>query len=99
MACRRDADGYYLTPFRAALAKFAANYPTVFPLIRAVVYAELSPDEAIAAQGYPREVGRFVLAGALPRLWDLWQAAPAGQHRTSWVDKSEAQRQAEDAPA
>lgn len=95
LACRRDDDGYYLTPFRAALAKFVAAYPTVGPFVRAVIANEHDQDAVIAAHGHGREVGRFILAGALPRLWDLWAPAPARRSRVTWVDKSEAQQRAE----
>ena len=95
VACRRDEDGYYLTPMRAALAKFRSRHPQVGQLVAETVADVLFPSDVARANDLTPEVAAFVLRSALPELWDLWQPRPLP--RVKWTEKSDAQKAAESA--
>lgn len=98
VACRLDQDGYYLTPFRAALAKFETRHPQVGAFLRDTAANVLFPTDVANVHGMTHEQAGFVLRAALPELWDLWQPRPLPKpSRVSWVDKSDSQRAAEEA--
>lgn len=98
VASRQDDDGYYVTPFCAALASLRRKHPVAGAFIHAVVANELDPASVAGTRfGLPDDVAWFVLRGALPDLYARWTPRKRRTNAPTWVDKSDSQRAAEDA--
>ena len=95
-ACRRDPDGRYVTPFRAALSKIRNQKLRRFlhDLIGNVL---LRPSDVTTVHGIPDWAEAWVIEGALEILYREYQAAPTPKR--SWIDKSDSQRSAEEVAA
>jgi hypothetical protein len=92
VACRRDADGFYVTPLRAAMTRIRSLAMRRF-LHDLVPNAMLRPSDVAQLHGTPGWAEAWVMAGALETLYREYEAAP--RPRRSWVDRSTSQQNAE----
>ena len=92
-ACRRDADGRYVTPMRAALSKVRNQKLRRF--LHDLIPNTLRPSDITTVHGVPDWAEAWAIEGALEILYREYQAAPLP--RRSWVDLSTSQQAAEDA--
>lgn len=92
-AQRRDEDGRYITPLRAALYRIRNPELRRF-LHHLIPNAVLRPSDIATVHGIPTWAEAWVMQGALEILYREFQSAPIPQR--SWVDMSESQQRAED---
>jgi hypothetical protein len=92
-ACRRDADGRYVTPLRAALSKVRNQKLRRF--LHDLIGNALRPSDITNVHGVPDWAEAWVIQGALEILYREYQAAPLPQR--SWVELSASQQNAETA--
>ena len=95
VACRTDADGYFSTPMRCAIAR-------VHQAERRNLLAELAtnllfPKAVMDANLIPAWAQNDVLGVSLSILWDTYADRPLPRSTVNHLEKSESQRAAEDA--
>ena len=93
VACRRDDDGRYVTPMRAALSKIRNQKLRRF--LHDLIPNTLRPSDITTVHGVPEWAEGWAIEGALEILYREYQAAPTP--RRSWVDLSASQQNAETA--
>lgn len=91
-ARKTDADGFYVTPLRAALSRIRNLAMRRF-LHDLIPNAMLRPSDIAQLHGTPGWAEAWVMQGALEALYREYHAAPVPQR--SWVDLSDSQRTAE----
>lgn len=95
VACRTDPDGYYVTPMRCALAHIPSTERR--HLLSELAVNLLFPRDVMNAHGIPAWAQNDVMAASLSMLWDTYSDRRIPKAKVGWVDKSQAQRDAEDA--
>ena len=90
-ATRLDKDGYYVTPLRAAMTRIRSLAMRRF-LHDLIPNAMQRPSDIAELHGTPGWAEAWVIEGALSALYREYHAAPIPQR--SWVDQSDAQRNA-----
>lgn len=91
-ASRTDADGFYVTPLRAAICRIRNIAMRRF-LHDLIPNAQMRPSDVAAVHGVQGWAEAWVMQGALEAVWREYRAAP--MPATSWIDRSESQRTAE----
>lgn len=91
-ACRRDQDGFYVTPLRAAMTRIRPLEKRRF-LHDLVSNARLRPSDIAELHGVPGWAEAPVIQNALETLHRECQAAPTP--RRSYIDLSASQQNAE----
>ena len=95
IACRTDRDGLFVTPMRCAIARSA---PGRRPFLRDLLSHVLHFRDVTRQHGVADDYAGDVVFHALSRLWDTYTVGPIPDNRrTGYLDKSDAQRAAEDA--
>jgi hypothetical protein len=98
IACRRDEDGFYTTPWRCAIER--VNDPQRRAFLRDLATNTFFPSDVAAAHGIPGWCATEVTFRSLEMLYAIFLDRPLpGPRKVSHLDKSESQIAAEDAVA
>jgi hypothetical protein len=94
IACRLDSDGYRATPLHCVVAGFPDEQRRYLRDLLTNLY---TPDAIAELHGIPRAFHEAVARDLLTICWNRYSATPMPRRSVGWVDKSEAQRAAEEA--
>jgi hypothetical protein len=95
VACRTDADGFYVSPLRCAIARI--HSPERRNLVGELAVNLLFPRDVMDAHDIPAWAQNDVAYASLSIVWDTYADRPLPRSSVGWVEKSDAQRAAEDA--
>lgn len=91
-ACRTDADGFYVSPMRCAIARTRDPEERLY-LVNLAVNV-LDPQDVGQLAGYPDFALNDIMHGALRRLRRRYRDRPEA-HPPKWTELSDSQKQAE----
>lgn len=74
VACRKDEDGFYVTPMRAAISKVKDPWRRRF--IAELATELFDPQSVAEANGIPAWCADDVINASLEMLWQTWRADP-----------------------
>jgi hypothetical protein len=95
VACRTDADGFYVSPMRCAIARIRNEDRR--NLVGELAVNLLFPRDVMDAHAIPAWCQNDVAFASLSIVWDTYADRPLPRSSVGWVEKSASQRAAEDA--